>query len=115
MNATTWTIYRTYLDRTGDESVAASLTLADALQSQAERLDAANVHRTDPCSLTVRTAAERLTLSSKKVYQMCQSGQLRCFRAGRAMRIPLEEIERFESDSQPIRTPPCYIGRDHLA
>jgi hypothetical protein len=33
MNPTTWTIYREYLDKTGNDAVAASLALADALQS----------------------------------------------------------------------------------
>ena len=33
MNGTTWTIYREYLDKTGSETVAASLALADVLQS----------------------------------------------------------------------------------
>ena len=33
MNATTFTIYREYLEKTGDPSAAASLTLADTLRS----------------------------------------------------------------------------------
>jgi len=46
----------------------------------------------------VKDAARRLNLSSKKVYQMCITGTLRCFGSGNAIRIPLEEVERFEHD-----------------
>ncbi len=34
MNPTTWTIYREHLNQVGEPSAAASLTLADAMQSQ---------------------------------------------------------------------------------
>lgn len=47
-------------------------------------------------SYSVKQAAERLNLSSKKVYLMCLEGTLRCYRAGRAIRIPQSEIERLE-------------------
>ncbi len=39
MNGTTWTIYREYLDKTGSETVAASLALADVLQSTLDAKD----------------------------------------------------------------------------
>jgi excisionase family DNA binding protein len=42
----------------------------------------------------VKEAAELLRTSSKKVYQMCLAGQMRCTRAGGHVRIPLDEIER---------------------
>jgi excisionase family DNA binding protein len=41
----------------------------------------------------VKEAASRLNISSKKVYQMCLSRELRCIRAGGRIRIPVEEIE----------------------
>jgi excisionase family DNA binding protein len=45
----------------------------------------------------VREAAVRLNTSSKKVYQMCLAGQLRCERIGGRIRIPLDDIERREA------------------
>jgi len=38
-----------------------------------------------------------LRTSSKKVYQMCLAGKLRCVRIGGAIRIPIDEIERYEA------------------
>jgi excisionase family DNA binding protein len=106
VNPTTWTIYREYLDRTnGDATAASALTLADALQ---RTLDAKEIVSPEPDLptglLDVKTAARQLNLSSKKVYQMCISGEIRCFRTGRSIRITLEEIERFEADNKPPST-----------
>jgi excisionase family DNA binding protein len=63
----------------------------------------------------VKDAAVRLNLSSKKVYRMCLAGELRCFRAGRAIRISLDEIERFEqSGAAPVdRRVPVLMKRHY--
>jgi excisionase family DNA binding protein len=45
----------------------------------------------------VKEAAELLHTSSKKVYQMCLAGKLRCVRIGGRIRIPIEEIEHCEA------------------
>ena len=71
MNATTWTIYREYLDQVGEPNAAAALTLADALQSARDAGGAETSTSALPAPLTVAEAAKRLRLSSKTVYQMC--------------------------------------------
>jgi len=101
-----------YLQHTGDSAAAASLTLADVMQSKANQ---GNIPQTDPHSLTVREAAERLHLSSKTIYQMCISGKMRSFRVGRPVRIPVEEIHRFEANTPPAPASPALLTRDHLS
>jgi len=113
MNPTTWTIYREYLDKTGNDAVAASLALADALQST---LDAKTPEATPQATtmLTVNEAAERLHLCSAKVYGMCRAGELPNVKVGRVIRIPMEEIERFEANVRPAETPRRIGGKEHL-
>jgi excisionase family DNA binding protein len=62
---------------------------------------------------TVSEAATRLKLSSKTVYQLCKVGQLRTFRAGRAIRVPVEEIERFEITNQNKLLLPLSTANRH--
>ena len=45
----------------------------------------------------VKEAAELLHTSSKKVYLMCLAGKLRCVRIGGRVRIPIDEIDRYEA------------------
>ena len=49
----------------------------------------------------VKEAAELLRTSSKKVYQMCLAGQLRCVQIRGRVRIPIDEIGRFEAEAPP--------------
>ena len=44
--------------------------------------------------LTVKQAAQRLELSSSKVYRMTWSGELYAQRIGRAVRIPEASVEQ---------------------
>lgn len=44
--------------------------------------------------LTVREAAERLSLSPRQVRRLIAWGQLRAVRLGRAVRVPEGELER---------------------
>jgi len=47
--------------------------------------------------LTVKEVAERWRLSTNTIYELIQTGQLSCFRAGKAIRIPMTEVARFEA------------------
>jgi len=114
-------LYASYLEISQSQAAAASLVVATVLLQRevkppAEPNDQAN----DPTSgqlfnrsYTVKEAAEYLHLSSKKVYQMCLDNELRCFRAGRAVRIPVEEIERFQKATPP--SAPGFAVHDHLS
>ena len=75
---------------------AAVLTLADVLYREP-----IIVESDDPNSYTVKDAAELLKLSSRQVYRLCLAGTLRCYRTGRSIRIPVDEIKRFESEVPP--------------
>jgi len=95
MNAAVNALYAEYLEHTGgDKAAAASLALAAMI--------AESGGKTPPSSaLTVAEAARRLNVTRQTVYEMCQSGRLRSFRAGngRTLRIPLEAIEACENTS----------------
>jgi excisionase family DNA binding protein len=54
--------------------------------------------------LTVKQAAQRLELSSSKVYRMVWSGELYTQRIGRAVRIPESAIDALTS------TPEKYVS-----
>jgi excisionase family DNA binding protein len=58
--------------------------------------------------LTVAETAERLQLCTKKVYQLCNSGELDCCRAGRAIRIPARAVPM-----SPVRARPTF-GFQHF-
>lgn len=109
-----------YLEITDNNvAAAATLTLAATNLVLAEILshktvESSEIESVESDSLTVKDAAKRLSLSSKKVYQMCQTGELQSFRAGRARRIPKIAIDRFESDNSGIRCEPCLIGEKHF-
>jgi excisionase family DNA binding protein len=95
MNVAVNALYAEYLDHTGgDKAAAASLTLAAMM--------AETGGKTPPtAALTVAEAARRLNVTRQTVYQMCQSGRLGSFRpgTGRALRIPLDAIEKCEANS----------------
>ncbi len=50
-------------------------------------------------ALTYREAATSIGLSERKLWQLVHDGKLKAKRTGRAVRIPVAEIERFLSDS----------------
>jgi excisionase family DNA binding protein len=74
---------------------AAVLTLADVFGRKA--LDPIIIEADDRQTVGVKEAAELLHTSSKKVYLMCLAGKLRCVRIGGRVRIPIDEIERYEA------------------
>ncbi len=59
--------------------------------------------------LTVRQAAERLSLSESKVYRMTISGELPVQRIGRAVRIP-ESAINFLAEPTPLALPGYLTG-----
>jgi excisionase family DNA binding protein len=91
MNPTTWTTYREYLDRGCDPAAAASLTLADALQTT---LDSRRIPAAEPPpapsaddSLSVLDVAKRLGIHRSLAYELCNEGAIDAFRVGRAIRV----------------------------
>jgi len=49
-----------------------------------------------PEVFTVDSLAERWLCSQMSVYRLVESGKLKCFRVGQAIRIPREVVERYE-------------------
>ena len=87
--------YSEYLKLTGgDKTAAASLTLAAVMMDGRSELPTQPV-----MALTVAEVAVRLRINRQTIYEMCRTGRMRCYRAGRSVRIPLEEVERFENES----------------
>jgi excisionase family DNA binding protein len=91
MNAAIKQLFDEYLLDAKDPVAAAVLTLADVLCRPIP--EPIVIEPDDRGTLSVKEAASRLNISSKKVYQMCLSRELRCIRAGGRIRIPVEEIE----------------------
>lgn len=87
MNQQTLELYRQYQEETGDAIAASNLVLAHAMFAQQERQ-----HEQ---ALTVAEAARRLKISEKKVYRLCEAGDLTHHKVGRAIRIPPEAVDRF--------------------
>ena len=55
-----------------------------------------------------------MKISPKTIYAMCHSRRLRCYRAGRSVRVPVEEVERIENESgarEPAPRFPNIINR----
>ena len=104
--------YNEYLKVTGgDKTAAASLTLAAVMMDGRNEAPARPV-----TALTVAEVAARLRITGKAVYQMCQDGRIGCYRAGRSLRISVEEIERFENEPGARFRPPRFQGiiKNHL-
>ena len=90
MNAAVNALFAEYLEHTGgDRAAAATLTLAAVMQQERAPVQPA-------AALTVDEAAVRLRTHRATIYRLCRCGKLHCYRAGRVLRIPLEEVERFE-------------------
>jgi excisionase family DNA binding protein len=99
MNARVKALYDEYLKMTGENGAAASLTLADVMQST---LDAKTTAVTPASVLTVRQASERMGVSSRTIYDLCDSGRLRCQRIGTGrgtIRIRPSDLDDCANDS----------------
>jgi excisionase family DNA binding protein len=92
MNARIRQLFAEYLLDAKDPVAAAVLTLAEALRQSTP--DPVVVEPNDKGTVGVKEAAELLHTSSKKVYQMCLAGRVRCRCVGGRVRIPIDEIER---------------------
>jgi len=107
MNLATWTIYSEYLDRVNDPTAAASLTLADALQSKAMPLP------NQP--LSVPEVAKLLRVRPDKVLSWIRSGRLRGYNVaekeqGRPKyRVNREDLDNFAKRRGVIQ--PAPTGR----
>ena len=80
MNATTWTIYREYLNQVGEPGAAAALTLADVMQSTRDAGGAETSTAALPAPhqpLTVPEVAKFLRVRPNKVLSWIRSGRLR--------------------------------------
>ena len=91
MNPQIKQLFAEYLLEAKDSTAAAVLVLADVL-----RQEPVIIEPDDRQTYGVKEAAELLRTSSKKVYQMCLAGQMRCTQRGGRIRIPLEEVERYQ-------------------
>lgn len=49
---------------------------------------------------TVDSLAERWLCSQMTVYRLVETGKLKCFRVGQAIRIPRDVVERYERGEQ---------------
>jgi excisionase family DNA binding protein len=99
-------LFAEYLLDAKDPVTAAVLTLADTLYREPIIIEP-----DDRQTYGVKEAAELLHTSSKKVYLMCLAGKLRCVRIGGRVRIPIDEIEPFESGPGSAST--ALASRDH--
>jgi len=99
-------LFAEYLLDAKDPVAAAVLTLADTLYREPIIIES-----DDKETVGVKEAAELLHTSSKKVYLMCLAGKLRCVRIGGRVRVPIDEIERFETGPGSAST--ALASRDH--
>jgi len=92
MNTAVNTLYAEYLDHTGgDKAAAAALTLAAVMvegRSEAPAQPAG-------APLTVKEAAAKLRVSTRRIYEMCAGGELRAFKVGRRLRIDPDMLEEY--------------------
>lgn len=97
----TLAVYEKFKRETGDSQVASHLTLAHAILCQIER-----AHE---MGWTVEEAARYLKLSTKKVYQLCHSGELGYHLVGQSIRITPDDvyalIRKSKEDLQAARKP----------
>ncbi|HEY6403442.1 MAG TPA: helix-turn-helix domain-containing protein [Blastocatellia bacterium] len=55
--------------------------------------------------VTTVTAADRLGISRKRVFQLIQEGRLQATQYGRSWLIPLAEVEKYERERKPAGRP----------
>jgi len=103
MNPEILELFDRYTNLTSDRQQAAWLTLADLLD-RSRSIETVFVEPDGCHSYNVREAAARLHLSSPEVYHLILAGRLDSFWSGDAVRVPLAEIERYETEAP---APPC--------
>ena len=89
-------IYKTYLERTNDVQAAACLTLAEVVQAQTDQVE--------NCApiLTVKEVAQRLRVSSKRVYELCADGDLPAFKVGRSLRVAVKALGKYTQSAKSV-------------
>ncbi len=115
MNSTAYATYKQYLNVTNDVGAAANLTLADANQTLADVMQRSLDAQAAPVPataavLTVKEAAARLGISPGTVYDLTESGQLRCQRFGKGrgtIRIRTADLDEYTGKVRP----PLRSGR----
>ena len=111
MNATVYTIFREYLDKTQqDSAAAASLTLADVLQSTLDNRETA-VPPPPEAALTVTETAKRLSVAPNTVYNLVARGELQHHRIGRTIRILPADIDAYQKQETEDTRPRSQAGR----
>ena len=83
----TFALYKRFQDEIGDALAASQLTLAHAILSRQ--------HARDEIALTVAEVAERLKVSTKKIYQMVETGEIPHCRVGGQIRFSPSALESF--------------------
>jgi len=96
MSAQIKQLFAEYLLDAKDPVAAALLVLSDVLGR--ETPDPIAVATDDRGTVGVKEAAGLLKTSSKNVYLMCLAGRLQCGCVGGRVRIPVGEIEHYETD-----------------
>ncbi|MGD0897105.1 MAG: helix-turn-helix domain-containing protein [Thermoguttaceae bacterium] len=90
--------YDEYLKLTNDPAAAASLALADVMQRTLDASGGVAANRpvqTVDEPLTVAEVAQRLRVSRRVAYELCQAGQIEAFKVGRAIRVRPEDLAAY--------------------
>ena len=107
MNAAVNALYTEYLEHTGgDKAAAASLTLAAVLTENANPVPSPAGQ-----SLTVKKAAAQLRVSTRRIYELCGSGELTAFKVGRVLRIAPEALDDYRRQGMVPRHQERFSGR----
>ena len=64
-----------------------------------------------PEMVTTVTAADRLGISRKRVFQLIQEGRLQATQYGRSWLIPLAEVEKYERERKPAGRPTAKAAK----
>jgi excisionase family DNA binding protein len=108
MNPAVNALYAEYLEHTGgDKAAAASLALAAVLVENGTPSPSAGQ------SLTVKEAAAQLRVSTRRIYELCGSGELTAFKVGRVLRIAPEAMDDYRRQGMVPRHREPFTGRRH--
>ena len=110
MNDTIEKLYAKYLHLTdGDKAAAANLALAATFLSG--RNEAPTIPAGVP--LTVKEAAAQLRVSTRRIYELCATGDLLAFKVGRSLRIAPEMLEEYRQKGIVACCREPFSGRPH--
>ena len=82
--------------RSGRSGTLGRVTPVGPTRRRTDRLGAA-----PPALLTVREAAQRLSVSTATIYALCDRGQLQNVRVSNAIRLRVEDLEEFTRRGRP--------------